>query len=144
MPLVWLVGILTARLQKQRYIQEDFISALNCCFGMAVLAETVTALQFSFLWRSPGGSRCTELAEIWTYHQRIALCSAILSSLWAPVVYYPSQSLVGANERFRAFLKLPESRRNTEAGEKELADFIMCRLVDDYYRECSTTPFRQK
>jgi len=44
-----LVGILTARLQKQRYIQEDFISVALIVFGMAVLAETVTALQFSFL-----------------------------------------------------------------------------------------------
>jgi len=51
-----LVGILTARLQKQRYIQEDFISVALIVFGMAVLAETVTALQFSFLWRSPGGA----------------------------------------------------------------------------------------
>ncbi|NEO49923.1 MAG: rod shape-determining protein MreD, partial [Moorea sp. SIO4A3] len=30
-----------------------------------------------------------QLAQIWTDHQRIAICSAILSSLWAPVVYYP-------------------------------------------------------
>jgi len=42
-----LVGILTARLQKQRYIQEDFISVALIVFGMAVLAETVTALQVS-------------------------------------------------------------------------------------------------
>ncbi|MEQ9001151.1 MAG: rod shape-determining protein MreD [Coleofasciculus sp. B1-GNL1-01] len=77
-----LVGILTARMQKQRYIQEDFISVALIVFGMAVVAETVTAIQYSFM-----GDRT--LAEIWTDHQRIALSSAILSSLWAPVVYYP-------------------------------------------------------
>lgn len=85
-----LVGFLTARIQKQRYIQEDFISVALIVFGMAVIAETVTAIQFSiqgfgFFRRGPYGT----LAEIWQYHQRIALCSAILSSLWAPIVYYP-------------------------------------------------------
>ncbi|MBD1904991.1 rod shape-determining protein MreD [Funiculus sociatus GB2-A5] len=76
------VGILTARIQKQRYIEEDFISVALIVFAMAVVAETVSAIQFSI------GSDRT-LAAIWTYHQRIALSSAILSSLWAPVVYYP-------------------------------------------------------
>ncbi|MBD1921333.1 rod shape-determining protein MreD [Microcoleus sp. FACHB-831] len=77
-----IVGYLTARIQKQRYIQEDFISVALIVFGMAVLAETVSALQFLL-----EGNRA--LAEIWSDHQRIALSSAILSSLWAPVVYYP-------------------------------------------------------
>ncbi|MBD2040455.1 rod shape-determining protein MreD [Microcoleus sp. FACHB-672] len=76
------VGILTARLQKQRYVQEDFISVALIVFGMAILAETVTAIQYSFY------SERT-LAEIWNSHQLVALSSAILSSLWAPVVYFP-------------------------------------------------------
>ncbi len=77
-----LVGILTARIQKQRFIQEDFISVALIVFGMAVVGETVTAMQYSFV-----GDR--NLADIWLDHQRIALSSAILSSLWAPVLYYP-------------------------------------------------------
>ncbi|MBW4495519.1 MAG: rod shape-determining protein MreD [Oscillatoria princeps RMCB-10] len=77
-----LVGILTARLQKDRYVHEDFISVSLIVFGMTVLAETVTALQFSLFGYNT-------LAEIWTRHQLIALSSAILSSLWAPVVYFP-------------------------------------------------------
>jgi len=76
------VGILTARIKKQRYIQEDFISVALIVFGMAVVAETVMAIQFGIM-------SDRKLAEIWTDHQRIALASAILSSLWAPVVYYP-------------------------------------------------------
>ena len=77
-----LVGFLTARLQKHRYIQEDFVSVAFITFGMAVIAETVLALQFSFL---PDRT----LAEIWSNQQRIAIASAILSSLWAPVISYP-------------------------------------------------------
>lgn len=84
------IGVMTARLQKQRYIQEDFISIALIVFGMAVLAETITALQFSLqaIFAAPGGVE-RNLGSIWLYHQRIALASAILSSLWAPVLYYP-------------------------------------------------------
>lgn len=76
------VGILTARLQKQRFIEEDFISVALIVFGMAVIAETMMALQFSLTSDRP-------LSDIWVYHQQTALSSAILSSLWAPAVYYP-------------------------------------------------------
>ncbi|HEY9895733.1 MAG TPA: rod shape-determining protein MreD [Candidatus Sericytochromatia bacterium] len=76
------VGVLTARLRKGRYIQEDFISVALIAFGTAVIAETVMAIQYSFQAER-------SLVEIWNYHQLIALSSAILSSLWAPVVYFP-------------------------------------------------------
>jgi rod shape-determining protein MreD len=82
-----IVGVATARLQKQRYIQEDFISIALIVFGMAVVAETITAVQFSL--QALNSSPQWNLGSIWLYHQRIALTSAILSSLWAPVVYYP-------------------------------------------------------
>lgn len=85
-----IVGILTARLQKQRYIREDFISIALIVFGMAVLAETIIAIQFSWQSFILGDAKAGRtLGEIWTYHQQIALSSAILSSLWAPAVYYP-------------------------------------------------------
>ncbi len=76
------VGLVTARIQKQRYIQEDFISVALIVFGMSVLAETIAVVQFSL-------TGLQNLPDIWIYHQRIALASAILSSLWAPVIYYP-------------------------------------------------------
>lgn len=85
-----IAGILTARLQKQKYIQEDFISVAMIVFGMAVVVETVMAIQFSIgvlMNRLP--SSYFILTETWLYHQQVALSSAILSSLWAPVVYYP-------------------------------------------------------
>lgn len=88
------VGILTARLHKTRYLQEDFISIALIVFGMTILAETIMALQFAI---PPSTLNITEaidklllnLTNQWTYHQQTALASAIVSSLWAPVVYYP-------------------------------------------------------
>ncbi|NJM71019.1 MAG: rod shape-determining protein MreD [Scytonema sp. RU_4_4] len=76
------VGSLTGLLQKQRFIQEDFISIALIVFGMAVWSETIFASQLILM-----GDR--NAADIWAYFQKVALASAILSSLWAPVVYFP-------------------------------------------------------
>jgi len=76
-----IAGGLTALLQKQRYMQEDFISVALIVFGMAVISETAIALQLSFLGQN--------ISEIWTLQQRITLGSAIVSSLWSPVVHLP-------------------------------------------------------
>jgi rod shape-determining protein MreD len=77
-----LAGVLTARLEKQRYIQEDFISVAVITFAMAVLAETCLALQHMVAGKLP-------LGEVWSHHQWVALGSALVSSLWAPLVYVP-------------------------------------------------------
>lgn len=114
-----IVGLLTALLQKQRYIQEDFISVALIVFAMAVLTETVFALQLTFMVQDtnlaevaatgdfslgdslldaeagaltdPGWVQQTGYTpmEIWSRHQRVALSSAIVSSLWAPLIAYP-------------------------------------------------------
>jgi rod shape-determining protein MreD len=86
-----LVAMVTILLQKMRsipseVIEKDPIPIALIVFGMAVVAETVMAFQFSWM-----GGR--SLVEIWTDHQRVALCSAILSSLWAPVIYFPLNRL---------------------------------------------------
>ena len=85
------VGVLTVVLQKTwsipaDIVERDPIPIALIVFGMAVVAETVIGLQFFAM-----GDRA--LLEVWTYHQRVALCSAILSSLWAPVIYFPLNRL---------------------------------------------------
>jgi rod shape-determining protein MreD len=76
-----IAGGVTALLQKQRYIQEDFISVALIVFGMAVVVETAIALQLTLIGR--------DIGIVWTMQQRIALGSAILSSLWSPVLHFP-------------------------------------------------------
>jgi rod shape-determining protein MreD len=93
------VGFLTARLQKQRYMQEDFISIALIIFGMVVIAETLRALQWSLMtlflstWDldliSFSGDALPSLSTIWATHQRVTLSSAILSSLWGPALHLP-------------------------------------------------------
>jgi rod shape-determining protein MreD len=77
-----IVGMITGLMQKQRFIQEDFISIALIVFGMTVLEGTIFASLLSWM-----GDRNIE--DIWKYYQKVALSSAILSSLWAPVLYYP-------------------------------------------------------
>ncbi|NET00881.1 MAG: rod shape-determining protein MreD [Sphaerospermopsis sp. SIO1G2] len=84
-----IVGMLTSLIQKQRFIQEDFISIALIVFVMAVISNTVFALQLSFMGGNCGDLCFRKPEYIWTYYQRVALASAILSSLWAPVLYYP-------------------------------------------------------
>jgi rod shape-determining protein MreD len=76
-----IAGGLTSLLQKQRYVQEDFISIALIVFGMAVIVETMHAVQLTALK--------INIDNVWILQQRIALSSAILSSLWSPVIYFP-------------------------------------------------------
>ncbi len=77
-----LVGFLIGLFQKQRFIQEDFISIALIVFAMAILSDTIFALQIIVT-----GIASSDV--IWAYYKKVTLASAILSSLWAPVVYYP-------------------------------------------------------
>ncbi|MBD0263902.1 MAG: rod shape-determining protein MreD [Tolypothrix sp. Co-bin9] len=77
-----IVGMITGLMQKQRFIQEDFISIALIVFAMTVLEGTIFASLLTWM-----GDRNIE--DIWKYYQKVALSSAILSSLWAPVLYYP-------------------------------------------------------
>ena len=70
------------RLQKQKYIGEDFISVALIVFFMTILAETVYALQYSWQQILP-------LAIVWQKYQQIAIASATITSLWSPAFYYP-------------------------------------------------------
>ena len=97
-----LVGFLTARIQKQRFIQEDFVSVAIIVFGMTVIAQTIMALQITAYQLVSSTSSYPGVPAIWLQHQRIALSSAILSSLWAPAVYYPLSRWCAHYERIMA------------------------------------------
>jgi rod shape-determining protein MreD len=86
-----LVGLITSLMQKQRFIQEDFISIALIVFVMAGISETLFALQLvlSSVSLADGTQYYRVAADVWMYFQKVALASAILSSLWAPVVYFP-------------------------------------------------------
>ena len=76
------VGILTSRLQTQKYLGEDFISVAFVVFFMSILSETIFALQY-------GQIHSVGIWETIQKYQQIAIVSAIITSLWSPAFYYP-------------------------------------------------------
>lgn len=76
------VAVITSKLQKNKYIQEDFVSVALVVFAMSLVSETVIALQHTLILPEQAG-------RIWLEHNKIALTSAILNSLWAPLLCYP-------------------------------------------------------
>lgn len=81
-PGFMLVAYLTSSWRQQRYLQEDFISLALLVFGMTFIAEMVMAVQHLLSGLRAWGT-------IWQEMQQIALASAVLSSLWAPVICTP-------------------------------------------------------
>jgi rod shape-determining protein MreD len=77
-----LAGLVVGRIQKQRLVAEEFVSVALIVFCMAGFVEVIMALQLSVLTENP-------FSEVWGRLPQVALSSAILSSLWTPVVYYP-------------------------------------------------------
>ena len=86
-----LVGIVTASLQKQKYIGEDFISVALVVFFMTILAETIFAWQYATEY-------LFSIDEVIQQYKQIVVISAIITSLWSPAFYYPFNLW---NERIR-------------------------------------------
>ncbi|REJ38652.1 rod shape-determining protein MreD [Microcystis ichthyoblabe FBCC-A1114] len=79
-----LIGFLTSRLHRQRYVKEELIAVVLIVFVMTLIADGAIAFQYYL----QGGKN---LADLWFDYQRIGLTSALLSSLWTPLLYYPLQ-----------------------------------------------------
>ena len=76
------VGVITASLDKERYIGEDFVSMALIVFVMAIMAETIFALQCVWLQIRP-------LTDVWQDYLRITITSAVITSLWTPAICIP-------------------------------------------------------
>ena len=76
------VGMLTAGLQKQKYIGEDFITVAFIVFFMTIFAEAIFAWQYS-------RTHLISVVEVIKKFQQVAIISAIITSLWSPAFYYP-------------------------------------------------------
>ncbi len=80
-----LIAWLTSQLYERRYVKEDPITVVLVVFLMTLLGDLLIAAQY-FLEGN------ISLEVLGKNYQKIALSSAVLSSLWAPVLYYPLNS----------------------------------------------------
>lgn len=76
------VAVITASFNKQKYIGEDLISVVIITFFLAILAETIVALQY--IWE-----QMLPIAQIWQEYQQVVIISALINSLWTPAIYFP-------------------------------------------------------
>ncbi|NJK35818.1 MAG: rod shape-determining protein MreD [Oscillatoriales cyanobacterium SM2_2_1] len=76
-----IAGGVTAWSQRQNFMREDLISIALLVFVGAVGIETLLGIQFWVLGQDFG--------DLWPKQQRLALTSAVLSSLWMPLLYVP-------------------------------------------------------
>lgn len=81
------VALLTTNVYRDEYVKEDAISIMLIVFGMVIINETVIALQYSLQTSIPQ-------LDIWLNYQKNSLASAVVSSLWAPLVYFPLSPLL--------------------------------------------------
>ncbi|MGI0481792.1 rod shape-determining protein MreD [Geminocystis sp. CENA526] len=77
-----IVALFTSNVYKDKYVKEDVISLTLIVFGMAIINETIIALQYSIQTQ-------ISLIDIWLNYQKNSLTSAIISSLWTPLIYFP-------------------------------------------------------
>ena len=100
-----IVGGVTSLLNKRRSVKEEFITVALLVFGMVIVAETVLAVQHSFVlgWDEVSGRWVRQsLQTIWTNYCNVVFISAVLTSLWAPAVYLPMNVWWRYAERWRA------------------------------------------
>jgi rod shape-determining protein MreD len=87
------VGVLAFLLHKRRYLDETVLSASIAAFGLTIVSEAITGLQYfleTAVERSPAAS-FDSLNYLWTNQFPLILVAAVLSGLWMPVLYYPLQ-----------------------------------------------------
>ena len=76
------VGVITASLNKQKYLEEDFISVALIVFFMTLIGEIIVAFQYL-------RQHFSDFSLILLDYKRIVLTSALITSLWSPLIYFP-------------------------------------------------------
>jgi rod shape-determining protein MreD len=85
------VAVMTVWLHKRRYLNEAILPVTIATFFLTICAELVTggqylvqtaierSLEFSF----------DSFSYLWEHQSSVMFITAILSSLWMPIIYYP-------------------------------------------------------
>ncbi len=85
------VGVLTFVLYKRRYLTDEILPVAMATFGLTLVSEIVTGGQYfvqTALARSLDAS-FDSFGYLWSNQSPAMLITALLSSLWMPLLYYP-------------------------------------------------------
>jgi rod shape-determining protein MreD len=85
------VGVLTYVLCKRRYLTDEILPVAIATFGLTLVSEVVTGSQYfvqTAIDRSLDAS-FDSFGHLWHNQSPVMLITAVLSSLWMPIIYYP-------------------------------------------------------
>jgi rod shape-determining protein MreD len=86
-----IVGVLTFVLYKRRYLTDEILPVTIATFGLTLVSEVVTGSQYlvqTAIDRSLDAS-FDSFSHLWSNQSPVMLITAMLSSLWMPILYYP-------------------------------------------------------
>ena len=75
-------GAITASLDKDKYLAENFVSVAILVFFMTIVVETIIAIQYFWLQIIP-------FNEVLYNYLKIVASSVVITSLWTPLIYIP-------------------------------------------------------
>ena len=87
------VGVLTFWLCKRRYLTDQIIPVTIATFLLTIASELVTGCQYLLHTATSISIDASfdSMAHLWANQSPVTLITAVLSSLWMPILYYPLQ-----------------------------------------------------
>lgn len=85
------VGVLVFWLCKRRYLTDEIVPVTIATFLLTIFNELITGCQYllqTAISQSPDAS-LDSFSHLWSNQSIVILITAVLSSLWMPILYYP-------------------------------------------------------
>jgi rod shape-determining protein MreD len=85
------VGVLTFVLCKRRYLTDEIIPVTIGTFALTIVSELVTGSQYLVQTATSQSLDASfdSFSHLWTNQSPVMLITAVLSSLWMPILYFP-------------------------------------------------------
>jgi rod shape-determining protein MreD len=85
------VGVLTFVLCKRRYLTDEIIPVTIGTFALTIVSELVTGSQYLVQTATSQSLAASfdSFSHLWTNQSPVMLITAVLSSLWMPILYFP-------------------------------------------------------
>jgi rod shape-determining protein MreD len=85
------VGVLTFVLCKRRYLTDEIIPVTIGTFALTIGSELVTGSQYLVQTATSQSLDASfdSFSHLWTNQSPVMLITAVLSSLWMPILYFP-------------------------------------------------------
>ncbi len=86
-----IVGVITFVLHKRRYLTDELLPVAIATFGLTLVSEVVIGSQYLVQTATSQSLDASfdSFSHLWINQSPVMLITAMLSSLWMPILYYP-------------------------------------------------------